>query len=64
MVDRARLESECALTGTEGSNPSPSAMAQSVYGCAFFIFPFISIQFLNQDGRDYPDWQDIRFGCF
>gem|GEM_PF-6212864 len=26
VVDRARLESECALTGTEGSNPSLSAL--------------------------------------
>ena len=25
VVERARLESVCALNGTEGSNPSPSA---------------------------------------
>ena len=29
VVERARLESVCALNGTEGSNPSPSATSRT-----------------------------------
>ena len=37
MVERGGLENRCARQRTEGSNPSPSAIAVSNFGADFMI---------------------------